>query len=72
MSRMPVVHVHLGAGRSAEARRALLDAVADAVEATLDIPRDRIRVLLHEVAPEDFLVGDRTIAERDADPKDGA
>ena len=51
---MPLVHVHLRAGRSAAQKKALLDGVHAAfVEAFKLPPADRNQ-LVHEYAPEDF------------------
>lgn len=61
---MPIVHVHLAAGRPPEHRRALLEAVADAVASTLDVPRTATQVVLHEIPAEDYLAGTETLAER--------
>ncbi len=51
---MPLIHVHLRAGRSAAQKKALLDGVHAAfVEAFKLPPADRNQ-LVHEYAPEDF------------------
>jgi phenylpyruvate tautomerase PptA (4-oxalocrotonate tautomerase family) len=51
---MPLVHVHLRAGRTAAQKKALLDGVHAAfVEAFKLPPADRNQ-LVHEYAPEDF------------------
>lgn len=51
---MPLIHVHLRAGRSAAQKRALLDGVHAAfVEAFKLPPADRNQ-LVHEYAPDDF------------------
>ncbi len=51
---MPLVHVHLRAGRTAAQKKALLDGIHAAfVEAFKLPPADRNQ-LVHEYAPEDF------------------
>lgn len=51
---MPLIHVHLRAGRSAAQKKALLDGVHAAfVEAFKLPPADRNQ-LVHEYAPDDF------------------
>ncbi len=46
---MPLVTVTMIEGRPAEAKRALIREVTDAVERTLAAPRPSIRVILQEV-----------------------
>lgn len=51
---MPIVHVHLRAGRTPAQKKAFLDALHAAFVAALGLkPEDRSQ-LLHEYAPEDF------------------
>jgi 4-oxalocrotonate tautomerase len=54
---MPFVEVTLIEGRSREQKRALMQAVTDAVEKSLEVPRESIRVVLREVPPEHWAVG---------------
>ncbi len=51
---MPIAHIHILAGRTRAQKAAAIARVTDALSETLDSPRDRIRVLLHEVDPDDW------------------
>jgi 4-oxalocrotonate tautomerase len=54
---MPFVEVTLIAGRTPEKKRELMKRLTDAVEETIDAPRESIRVVLREVPPEHWAVG---------------
>ena len=51
---MPLVHVHLRAGRTAAQKQAILDALHAAFVEALKVPATDRNQLLHEYAPEDF------------------
>jgi phenylpyruvate tautomerase PptA (4-oxalocrotonate tautomerase family) len=51
---MPILHVHVRAGRPAAERRAILDGVHAALVEAFRIPERDRNQLLHEHAPEDF------------------
>lgn len=51
---MPIVHVHVAAGRSAAERKALLDGVHAAFVEAFRIPEHDRNQLLHEHAPDHF------------------
>lgn len=59
---MPVIDVKLVGGRSAEVKAELIRALTDATEKSLGVPRETIRVLLHDVPPENWGVGGVTKA----------
>jgi phenylpyruvate tautomerase PptA (4-oxalocrotonate tautomerase family) len=54
---MPLVHVHLRAGRAAPQRQAILDALHAAFVEALKIPQKDRNQLVHEYAPEHFEAG---------------
>ncbi len=54
---MPLVQVTLVEGRPADAKRALIAELTDAVVHTLDAPRESVRVILNEVPAEHWGVG---------------
>lgn len=56
---MPLIQVTLVEGRSAEAKRALMEELTDAAVRTIAAPRDSVRVILTEVPPEHWAVGGR-------------
>ena len=62
---MPIIHVHLLEGRSADLKRKLISEVTDAVSRTLGNPSESIRVLLHEVPADNWGAGGVPIRERD-------
>jgi phenylpyruvate tautomerase PptA (4-oxalocrotonate tautomerase family) len=51
---MPLVHVHLRAGRPAAQKQAILDALHAAFVEALKIPQSDRNQLVHEYAPADF------------------
>ena len=48
---MPIAHIHIIEGRTDAQKADAIAAVTQALSETLDSPKDRIRVLLHEVPP---------------------
>jgi 4-oxalocrotonate tautomerase len=63
---MPFIQVELGAGRTPEQKRALLDGIVEVVHRTLDAPYDTIRVWIHELDPAEVMVGNESLAEKRA------
>lgn len=63
---MPLVHVQMATGRTAEQKRALLDALTDAVERELGAPRESIRVWITEFGETDFMAGGELLADKRA------
>ncbi|MDA3626132.1 2-hydroxymuconate tautomerase [Saccharopolyspora oryzae] len=61
---MPLVEISLLAGRSPEQIRELIHQVHNAVQTSLDAPPESIRVLIREMPPEHWAVGDVTKAEQ--------
>ncbi len=54
---MPIVHVHVRAGRPPAERKAILDGVHAALVEAFKIPEQDRNQLLHQHAPEDFESG---------------
>ena len=63
---MPFIQVEIGAGRTREQTRALLDGIVEVVHQTLDAPYDSIRVWIHELDPDEVMVGNESLAEKRA------
>jgi 4-oxalocrotonate tautomerase len=63
---MPLVHVQMAAGRSADQKQALLTAITDAVEEQLGASRDSIRVWITEFADTDYMAGGELLADKKA------
>ncbi len=49
---MPIAHIYILEGRTAEQKAQAIAGVTDALSVALDSPKDRIRVLLHETSPD--------------------
>jgi 4-oxalocrotonate tautomerase len=60
---MPFVEVTLTEGRTRDQLRTLITRLTDAAETSLGAPRETIRVVLREVPPAHYAVGDVTLAE---------
>ena len=63
---MPLINVHMAAGRTAEQKRALMAAITKAAVDTLDAPLASVRVWIDEFEPEEFMAAGETLAERNA------
>jgi 4-oxalocrotonate tautomerase len=61
---MPLIHVQMSAGRTAEQKHALLLAVTDAVHRSLDVAPESIRVWITEFQPTEFMAGGILLADR--------
>jgi 4-oxalocrotonate tautomerase len=64
-SPMPIVRMLILEGRPPETKRALITELTDAVERTLGVKRESIRVLITEIPPEDWAVGGVLMSERE-------
>ena len=54
---MPIANIQILAGRPAEARRALIQAVTAAIVESLRVKPESVRVIVQEVAPEHWGIG---------------
>lgn len=54
---MPIMVVHMMEGRTEEQKAKFIEALTDAAEATLQSPRETVRVLLQEMPKENFGIG---------------
>jgi len=54
---MPMVQVTMLEGRTVEQKHALINELSEAVQRTLDVPIDRVRVALYEVSADDWGIG---------------
>jgi 4-oxalocrotonate tautomerase len=64
---MPLVQVNMLEGRTAEQKKALLQAITDAVHQTLG-PVPSIRVWINELADDGFMIGGVMASERSGQP----
>jgi 4-oxalocrotonate tautomerase len=49
---MPIVHISLLEGRPKEVKEALMEKVVEAITEILQIPKDRVSIILHETKKE--------------------
>ncbi|MEX2644064.1 MAG: 2-hydroxymuconate tautomerase [Acetobacterales bacterium] len=61
---MPFIHVHLTEGRSDEQKKKVAEAITDAMDKHMGAPREATSVIFSDVAPNDWVVGGKTLAER--------
>jgi 4-oxalocrotonate tautomerase len=54
---MPIANIQILAGRPAEAKRALIQAVTAAIVESLQVKPESVRVLVQEVPPEHWGIG---------------
>jgi 4-oxalocrotonate tautomerase len=62
---MPLIQIQLLRGRTAEQKKKLLASVTRAVQQSLDAPLPSIRVWLHEMADDEYMVGGELAADRE-------
>jgi len=60
---MPIMQVHLIAGRTEEQKARLIKALTDAAVEALDAPIESVRVMLIEVPNTDFGIAGKTAKE---------
>jgi 4-oxalocrotonate tautomerase len=58
---MPIIHVHLLAGRPAEAKTALVNELTSAMQRTLGSDPERVHVLIHEYADGEWSIGGKPL-----------
>lgn len=63
---MPIIEMHLMEGRTVEQKRAVAQAVTEAVTHSLGVTRDTVRILITEHGGEEFFVGGMNMAQRAA------
>ena len=63
---MPLVNVHMASGRSVEQKKALMDAITDAMEEHIGSPRTAVRVWISEFPNTDFMAGGELLADKQA------
>lgn len=63
---MPLIQIHLGAGRTPDQKRALLGALTEAAHTALGAPVESIRVWIIEVAPDEYMAGGELLADKRA------
>ncbi len=61
---MPLIEIHMLEGRTDAQKRALLDAVTEAVRTSLGTPLTTIRVWIQEFSPREYMVAGQLYADR--------
>jgi 4-oxalocrotonate tautomerase len=61
---MPLIHVSMARGRTAEQKRALLAALTNAAQEAIGAPVGSIRVWITEFDGRDFMSGGEILADR--------
>ncbi|MGE8407577.1 MAG: tautomerase family protein [Pseudomonas sp.] len=61
---MPIMQVHLIAGRSEEQKARLIEALTMAAVEALDAPIESVRVLINEIPACDFGIAGQTARQR--------
>jgi 4-oxalocrotonate tautomerase len=61
---MPLVEIHMATGRTDDQKRALLEAVTEAVHTALGAPMESIRVWIHEFEPSAYMAGGQLLSEK--------
>ncbi len=54
---MPIVQIHLMEGRTDDQKRALVKEVTQAVCATVNVPPEKVRIILSDMPPNGYAVG---------------
>lgn len=60
---MPIVNIQILQGRPPEKIRQLISNVSQTVAETLEVPPERVRVLIQEVPPTHWAVGGQPMSE---------
>jgi 4-oxalocrotonate tautomerase len=63
---MPLVNVHMAAGRTPEQKKALMEAITAAVVDTLGAPIDNVRVWIDEFPAAHYMAAGELLADRQA------
>ena len=61
---MPLIAVHLIEGRNEEQKRALLEAITQAVHTSIGAPLPTIRVWIQEMSPKNYMIAGELASER--------
>jgi 4-oxalocrotonate tautomerase len=68
---MPIIEMHLLEGRTVEQKRRAAAAITAALTDSLGVRPDQVRILITEHGFEDFSVGGKTAAQRQAEAAAG-
>ncbi|MBL8472629.1 MAG: 4-oxalocrotonate tautomerase family protein [Rhodocyclaceae bacterium] len=54
---MPLAHIYILEGRTAEQKRAVIEKTTQALHEALGAPKEQVRVLIHDVPKSDWGIG---------------
>jgi 4-oxalocrotonate tautomerase len=63
---MPIIQVHLIKGRTVDQKRKLVANITDAVVKSLDVKNEDVRIILQEVAKDDYAVAGALVIDKKA------
>ncbi len=61
---MPLVNVHMAEGRDPEAKKALMEAITDAMHEHIGAPRESVRVWINEFPNTSFMAGGELLKDK--------
>ncbi|NLX16352.1 MAG: 2-hydroxymuconate tautomerase family protein [Ramlibacter sp.] len=61
---MPIVQLNLLEGRSEEMKNEAVVAVTEALVRTLGVRIEQVRIIIHELPPQNFAIGGQTVKMR--------
>ena len=61
---MPIIQVHMIEGRTVDQKRALVANMTDAVSKSLDVKPEDVRIILQEMAKQDYAVAGVLVADK--------
>lgn len=65
---MPLIHISILEGRSAQMKHRLIEELAHGCARALEIPVERVHVAIHEMSADDYGVGGVSVAQTRAIP----
>jgi 4-oxalocrotonate tautomerase len=63
---MPIIQVHLIKGRTVDQKRKLVANITDAVVKSLDVKNEDVRIILQEMAKDDYAVAGTLVMDKKA------
>ncbi len=63
---MPIIQVHLIEGRTVDQKRTLVASITDAVVKSLDVKNEDVRIILQEMAKDDYAVAGTLVMDKKA------
>ena len=63
---MPIIQVHLIKGRTVDQKRKLVANITDAVVKSLDVKNEDVRIILQEMAKDDYAVAGTLVVDKKA------